>query len=175
MTAVGRWKGPPRGINAKERRFALSDINNDGHDGPHCCFYTSSPSVWALIPVYLHAYNLNVPYGPRTGALEHLQRTAILRWYADTTVCFSTAAQNSPLIEMGLSNQYHSETLLSFSWNDLRKLHPSDVRRKPREQLLLTRYWAAYPQQVRIPLNNLPPVYWISVRNGDKLLEGHRY
>ncbi|MCB9048039.1 MAG: T9SS type A sorting domain-containing protein [Lewinellaceae bacterium] len=161
----------PRGINAMNGA-ALSDINNDGMMDLIAVSYTLTFGM-GIDSVYLHAYNLNVPYSPERVLWSTYKGSNTRDGLLTPQSVSGTAAQNSPLIEIRASpNPAHSETLLSFSLEQPTEasIHLSDVLGREQQQLL-ARYWAAGPQQARIPLNNLPAgLYWISVRNGDKLL-----
>ncbi|MCB0598438.1 MAG: VCBS repeat-containing protein [Lewinellaceae bacterium] len=151
---------------------ALGDVNGDNLMDLIALGYTLNGGE-APDSVYLHAYNLNVPYSPER-VLWSTYKGSNTRDGLLTPQVSTGATALNPMLKTprAAPNPAKEETTLSFSLEEplQASIHLTDALGRER-QLLPARLWPAGPQQARLPLNNLPAgLYWISVRSTEKIL-----
>ena len=161
----------PRGVNAMNGA-ALGDINGDGMMDLIAVSYTLTFGM-GIDSLYLNAYNLNVPYSPERVLWSTYKGNNTRDGLLTPQIFSGTATLNKSLLELKAApNPARNETQLSFSLEQplQASIHLIDTQGREKQQLP-PRRWPAGTNQATLTLNNLPVgLYWISVRDKEKLL-----
>ncbi len=161
----------PRGWNLMNGP-ALGDVNGDGMMDLVALGYTLNFGQ-APDSVYLHAYNLNVPYSPERVLWSTYKGNNTRNGLMTPQVSTGVVAPNPVLKTLrAFPNPAGEETTLFFSLEE--PLHASIqlTDSQGREyRHLPAQAWLAGEQQARLPLNGMAAgLYWISIRNGESIL-----
>ncbi len=161
----------PHGINAMNGA-ALSDVNGDGLMDLIAVSYTLTFGT-GIDSIYLHAYNLNVPYSPGRVLWSTYKGSNTRDGLLTPQMISGSVNLSEPLPGLkAVPNPARNETQLSFTLNQSLEagIHLIDTQGKERQQLP-PRPWPAGANQITLPLNNLPAgLYWISVKSNGKVL-----
>ena len=161
----------PRGVNAMNGA-ALSDINGDGMMDLIAVSYTLTLGM-GIDSIYLNAYSLNVPYSPERVLWSTYKGSNTRDGRPTPQPISSTVTLDENRLHLKVSpNPALHQTRLSFTLDQsmIASIHLTDALGKD-HQLSLERQWPAGANQATLPLNNFPSgLYWISVKNKEKVL-----